>query len=92
MSRACPATTKHRTQNGRLTAFGTVILCSSGTPGASVSVVSRTGTPSVALVGITRPGEATIRTLTPEQPCSEANTTFFARPPNGPTAGKPETW
>ena len=60
---------------------------SSGTPGRSVSVVSRTVSPSDGLVGITRPGEATIRTRTSAQAWSAVNTTFFERPRSGPTDG-----
>src|SRR5260370_12818675 len=61
MSRACPATAKHRTQNGRLTSLGTVIFCSSGTPAPRLGTISRTRAPSVAFMGITPPGQAPIR-------------------------------
>src|ERR1700733_615248 len=87
MSRAGPATTKHRTQNGFLIELGTVALNSPGAPGRGGSWTSRIGTPSDALMGITGPWRATITTRTPEQGCSAVNTTFFFRPPRGPIDG-----
>ena len=85
MSLACPARTKHRTQ---MVLRGTVTFFSSGTPGRSDSVVSRTVSPSLRAGGQhaagLRPPSLPGRR---QQGWSAVNTTFFVRPRSGPTDG-----